>query len=44
MVIINIKEKRDDNPKDFNNNKKNKKKIKIAKPNKYYGKREKFKL
>ena len=36
MVIINTEERKDNNPSDFNNNK-NYKKIKISKPDKYYG-------
>ena len=43
MVVINIKKKGDNNPSNFDNNK-DYKKIKIFKPNKYYGKQKKFKL
>ena len=42
IIIIDNKEKGDNNPNDFDNNK-NYKKIKISKPDKYHGEREKFK-
>ena len=41
MVMINTKERKDNNLSDSDNNK-NYKKIKISKPDKYYGEQEKF--
>ena len=43
IIIKNIREKGDNNPSNFDD-KKDKKKIKVTKPNKYYNEREKLKL
>ena len=43
IIIKNVGGRGDDDPNNFNNNK-NYKKIKVSKPNKYYGEWEKFKF